>query len=155
MRKIQPENNLMQRISMLLIGVTTVFATTQASAGEFEPIFKTEVHMVSGGLSIHLPVVTQSDILNALNQAHVLLSQQKQDTKKIINESNRENNVVIAAIIPGGLLYLAYKRNKLANAKTSLTKINNELTTLNEDTVALYQPILKPANQPTLIAHLP
>ena len=140
---------------MIIIGLVTLFTSIQAGAEEAAQVFNTQTHIGSDGLAIQQPVISQTDILKTLTQAHFLLSQQGQDAQTIISENNSSQNMVIAAIMPGGLLYLAYQKNKVASAKTALTAINNELANLDKDAVTLYQPVYEPTRQPIIVARYP
>ena len=59
--------------------------------------------------------------------------------RSIIDEHDAGNNMIVAAIMPGGLFYLAYKQGKVETAKTELTQIENELSDLDDDAVTLYR----------------
>jgi len=140
---------------MLFIGMVSIFMTVQASAEEVKHVFKTQINIGSDGLAIQQPTISQTEILKTLTQAHHLLSQKGLDAEKIITENNASANIAIAAIMPGGLIYLAYKQSKLSGAKATLTEIKNELTNLDEDAMTLYRPVYKPSNQAILVARYP
>jgi len=155
MMKTQLHTKPSRLFLVLMIGLLGLLTNSQASAEEATQVFNTQTHISSDGLAIQQPMISQPDILKTLTQAHKLLSQQGQQAQKIINENDSGKNIVIAAIMPGGLLYLAYQKNKVASAKTTLTEVSNELANLDEDAVTLYQPVYEPARQPIVVARYP
>jgi len=155
MMKTKPHTKLTQLLPVIMIGLVTLLTSIQANAEQAEAVFNTQIHIGSDGLAIQQPVISQTEILKTLTQAHLLLSQQGQDAQTIIKENDNRKNMVIAAIMPGGLIYLAYQKNKVANAKTTLTTVNNELANLDKDAVTLYQPVYEPTRQPIIIARYP
>lgn len=154
MMKTQTQKTL-QQMAITLIGLLAVFMTLNVKADEKPAVFNTQIHIGSDGFAIQQPVISQTEILGSLTLAHRLLSKQSKNAKKIIRENDTSKNMTIAAFMPGGLIYLAYKQSKLSSAKTSLTKINSELAKLDEDAVSLYQPVYQPAHQTIIIARYP
>ena len=92
------------------------------------------------GLAVRLPAISQAELLATLNQAHHLLSKQERQAQQVIDKSSQGKDAVIAAVMPGGLLYYAYKQQKLSDAKNTLTEVASELDGLDVDAVTLYDP---------------
>ena len=155
MMKTQPQNRNSQRLLILLVGLVSLFSTFQANADERKLVFNTQIHIGSDGLAIQQPMISQTEILKTLTQAHQLLTKQGDDAQKIISENNSGTNMAVAAIMPGGLIYLAYKQSKLSGAESTLTDVKNELANLDKDAVTLYQPVYKPANKTIVVARYP
>jgi len=130
--------------------VLGLFISTQVAA-EQSNIYTTQIHIDSDGLAVQQPTISQTEILNTLTQAHRLLTAQGQEAELVVKENNLGGNMVVAAIMPGGLIYLAYQQSKLTNAKTTLTEVENELEDLDADAVTLYKPVY----QPIVVARYP
>jgi len=154
MMKTQPQTRQFRVLAILLVGILSIFSM-QASADERGAIYNTQIHIGSDGLAIQQPMISQTEILKTLTKAHLLLSKQSKKAEKIIAENNTGNNMAIAAILPGGLIYLAYKRSKVSSAKTELLDVNHQIALLDKDAVTLYQPVYQPAKQPFIVARYP
>jgi len=156
MRHIKLHTNLNHRlITHLFIGLLGLFISTQTIAEQSNDIYSTQIHIDADGLAVLQPSISQTEILNTLTQAHRLLTAKGFMAKAIIDEHDAGNNMIVAAIMPGGLLYLAYKQGKVENAKTELTHIEKELSHLDDDAVTLYKPVYQLAQQPIIIARYP
>ena len=156
MRHTKPQTNLNHRlITHLFIGLLGLFMSTHAIAEQTNDIYSTQIHIDNDGLAVLQPSISQTEILNTLTQAHRLLTAQGFMAKAIIDENDAGKNMIVAAIMPGGLLYLAYKQGKVENAKTELTHIENELSHLDDDAVTLYRQVYQPTRQPILVARYP
>ena len=149
----QTQRQINSFIGHLVIGLLGLLINAHAFAEQ--NIYTTQIHIASDGLAIQQPSISQTEILNTLTQAHRLLTAQGVMAKAIVEEHNSGKNMVVAAIMPGGLIYLAYKQGKFENAKTELTQIENELIHLDTDAVTLYKPVYQPTRQPILIARYP
>jgi len=130
--------------------VLSLFISTQVTADQSN-IYSTQIHIDSDGLAVQQPTISQTEILSTLTQAHRLLTAQGQKAKTVVTEHNTEGNMVVAAIMPGGLIYLAYQQSKLKNAQTTLTQVEDELEDLDADAVTLYKPVY----QPIVVARYP
>ena len=156
MMKMRKQENLTYRLlSGLFIAMAGMLMTVQANAEQTPDVYNTQVHIDSDGLAIQQPTISQTEILDTLTQAHRLLTQQGQEARTVVKEHNAGNNMVVAAIMPGGLIYLAYQQNKFENAQTELVDIENELEGLDTDAITLYKPVYQPARQPILVARYP
>ncbi|MCK4743003.1 MAG: hypothetical protein KAT25_04225 [Sulfuriflexus sp.] len=156
MRQTYRQTNLSYRMIIhLFIGLLGLLVSTHTIAGQSDNIYSTQIHIGSDGLAILQPSISQTEILDTLTQAHRLLTAQEVMAKAIVDEHDAGKDMIVAAIMPGGLLYLAYKKGKFENAKTELTQIENELTNLDTDAVTLYKPVYNTIHQPILIARYP
>lgn len=148
-------SSLARLITVLLFIILASFSTTSIVADEALPLYSTHIHISSDGLAIQQPIISQTEILHTLTQAHRLLSLKSKTAQSILAKESSGNNMILAAIIPGGLIYLAYQRNKIANAKVTLTEVESDLKNLDVDAVTLYQPVYIPLTQPILVARYP
>ena len=156
MRQTQRQTNLGHRVvTHLFIGLLGLLMSTHVIAEQSDNIYSTQIHIGSDGLAILQPSISQTEILDTLIQAHRLLTAQGVMAKAIVEEHDSGKNMIVAAIMPGGLIYLAYKQGKFENAKTELTQIETELEGLDTDAVTLYKPVYQPTRQPILIARYP
>jgi len=155
MMKTNSSRYLTGLLANFLFGLLVTFAATTIVAAEEKAIFNTQISIGNDGLAVQQPVISQTDILKTLTQAHRLLSVKNKQAQTIIAEDTSGKNMIMVAIIPGGLLYLAYQRSKVANAKIMLTNIKSELENLDIDAVSLYQPVYKPTGQTILVARYP
>jgi len=142
-------------LTRLLVAGLLGFLSFHAQAEQPSNIFKTQVHIDSDGLAIQQPIISQTEILQTLTQAHRLLSAQGQKAKTVVDEHNAEKNMVVAAIMPGGLIYLAYQQSKMDKAQITLANVANELEDLDADAVTLYKPVYNTIHQPILVARYP
>lgn len=142
MMQTPPQKMFFQRLTVLFIGLFSSLLTSQINAADEQQIFNTQIYLGSDGLGIQQPSISQTEILKTLSQAHLLLTQQGDDAQKTITENSVTGNIAMAAIIPGGLIYLAYKQSKISNAEAILTGIKNELLSLDRDAVTLYQVVV-------------
>lgn len=92
----------------------------------------------SDGLITHEPRISQTDLNDALIENKYLLNVQTNELKKFIakNDISAQTNIM-AAIMPGGLIYLAWKKTQLSNASDELETFENDLSALQADTIAL------------------
>lgn len=152
MKETQQHTHL---IAKLLLGLLGILMSVSATAEQTAHIYDTQVHIDRDGLAIQQPSISQTEILNTLTQAHHLLTAQGQQAKTIVAEYDSGSNMLVAAIMPGGLIYLAYQQNKFENAQTTLSRIENELTDLDTDAVALYRNVASTTRRPILVARYP
>jgi len=142
-------------LTRLLIAGLFGLLSVHAIAGQPANIYKTQVHIDSDGLAIQQPTISQTEILQTLTQAHRLLTAQGQKAKTVVDEHDSGKNMVVAAIMPGGLIYLAYQQSKIDSAQTTLTNVASELEDLDTDAVTLYKPVYNTIHQPILVARYP
>jgi len=150
MKQQQRQFSFTTQLIRPLFIVFGLFISTQVAADQYN-IYNTQIHIDSDGLAVQQPTISQTEILNTLTQAHRLLTDQGQKAKTVVTEHNTEGNMVVAAIMPGGLIYLAYQQSKLKAAETKLTQVENELEDLDADAVTLYKPVY----QPIVVARYP
>jgi len=156
MMKTRPYNKLLTRFTVVLIALLNLQAISHANASEANMnVYATQVSIASDGLAIQQPVISQTEILNTLTQAHRLLSEKGQAAKTVVEEHDAGKNMVVAAIMPGGLLYLAYQQSKVNTARETLSHVESELESLDTDAVTLYKPVYRPSNQPIIVARYP
>jgi len=155
MMNMRKQTSLVPYFFSLCLGMIALLISAPASAELTPHVYTTQVHVGSDGLAIQQPSISQTEILNTLTQAHRLLTAQGQKAKTVVTEHDTGNNIVVAAIMPGGLIYLAYQQNKLKNAQTTLANVENELESLDADAVTLYKPVYPPSHQPIVIARYP
>jgi hypothetical protein len=90
------------------------------------------------GLYIDLPSVDYNQLINLIRTSHVQLTQREQEITKYLDDNQMNSkDAVIAAILPGGLLYAAVRKNNLEQAKTRLAKVNEMMDDLSYDLLAM------------------
>jgi len=103
--------------------------------------YSLQTHIGADGLAIRIPTITQPELLATLNQAYALLSQQRRAARQVVSDRSKGDDAVIAAVMPGGLIYYAIQKQKLNQAKITLSKVKTELNSLDVDAVSLYDPV--------------
>ena len=129
--------------------------TPIASANE-QPLYELEMVTADDGITVGLPVIDRQQLNQALADARVLLTAENHRLEQYI-EDNRPstNGTVIALIMPGGLMYLAYRQGIVASAKSNLIEVQGELVEIKTDVVALYEPLEGPVYKKIVVARYP
>lgn len=90
------------------------------------------------GFSTVLPAVDQQLLVGQIRNLRVLLRQRQQElTEFVASNSLGTTDAVITAIMPGGLIYAAYKKGKLERARTELAMITDEMAALARDLLVM------------------
>lgn len=115
-----------------------------ANAADQPPLYELQMVMAADGLTIGMPVISHKQLNLALTDARGLLSAQA-DALALYIEDNRPsgNGTLMAIIIPGGLLYLAYRQGLVVNAESQLTDVQGDLVEIRYDVIALYEVVDK------------
>ena len=92
------------------------------------------------GFSVDLPAVDSNLLVEQVKSLLVLLKQRQQELTEFVDRNKLgTKDAVITAIMPGGLLYAAYKKNKLEQAKTELVRTTEEVAELAHDLLAMQE----------------
>jgi hypothetical protein len=96
-------------------------------------------HTVSAeGLYLDLPSVDYNHLIKEIRSTHAFNTLREQQISKYLDDKQMDSkDAVIAAIMPGGLLYAAVRKNNLAQAKTRLIEVNEVLDELSYDLLAM------------------
>jgi hypothetical protein len=85
-------------------------------------------------LLINLPAVDPTLLVEQVETHLVILKQQQQELTAFVDRSKLgTKDAMITAIMPGGLLYAAYKKSKLEQARTELSRITEEMGEMARD----------------------
>lgn len=100
-----------------------------------------ELHMVQrpDGLMTAEPRISQHELNKALVENHHLVKVRSQKLEDYIEENKiTAKTGVVAAIMPGGLIYLAVRKARLSEAGTRLESLQADVNKLPADHLALH-----------------
>jgi hypothetical protein len=103
-----------------------------------QPEYRQWTHTDDQGFTTCLPVLTNSQLLTQVEKLRQQLASEQRELAGFL-ESNRPTgkDALIVAIMPGGLLYAAYKLNKVQQAKRHLALVDDHLADFGRDLIAL------------------
>ena len=125
--------------------------STNASAAEHESLF--ELHNVEmyDGLVTAEPKISQQALNNALAETRYMIGIRSQRLEAFIDDNRiTANTGIMAAIMPGGLIYLALRKANLHEANVELENLQADKNDLQSDILALHK-----EQNPILIARFP
>jgi len=140
----------MRRISVCLATSIALFCTPFAvSAGTSAHTVVADVqqgdaagvHTTNGaGLSTILPAVDPDKLAGKIKALRTFLQQREEDLTEIVDNSRLgAKGTLLTAIMPGGLLYAAYKKSNLQRAKTELALTTALMDDLAPDLLAMQE----------------
>ena len=104
-----------------------------------------------GLLGVQLPGVDREELVDLIRSVRSQLILRKQVLVQIVEDSSlKGSNAVLAAIMPGGLLYAGFQKARHENARDELVRVNAAIEEYSSDILAM-QP--EPAS--VAIARLP
>lgn len=122
------------RIALLLL--TLPVFTVQADDFENVVSYQSDLLVISqgNGLVITLPVQTTDEVLRRVQGFSTELNSQKiQCAEDVENTRFKTKDAIITAIMPGGLLYAAIKKQRHTEAKDELNTVTAQLNGLESD----------------------
>jgi len=135
---------------ILRLGLLWAIGTT-ANAANQESLFDLHLVKMSDGLVTAEPRISQQELNNALTDCKHLISMRSQKLEEYIEENRiTAKTGVIAAIMPGGLIYLAVRKASLSDANDKLETLQLDMDDLQTDTLAL-----RVEQGPVLVARFP
>lgn len=135
---------------ILLPGLLWTIGMT-ANAADQEGLFELRLMKTNDGLVTAEPRISQQALNNALAESQHLISVRSQKLEEYIEENRiTAKTGVMAAIMPGGLVYLAIRKANLNNATGKLETLQADIDKLQTDTLALYV-----EQGPVLVARFP
>ena len=91
-----------------------------------------------GGFYIDLPAVNSSQLIGLIRAYRASLAHREQEIKRYLEENRLDvKDLLIAVILPGGLLYAAVRKGNLEQAKVELAEMNEDLDELSSDLLAM------------------
>lgn len=86
--------------------------------------------------------IPEVDIFSLTNNTEDLRKlyreQQNRLTQQVVDKEMNVGDVLISIILPGGLIYAGYKKQKLQQAKDHLLSITTEINDLSDDLIAIH-----------------
>ena len=105
----------------------------------------------SDGFVTNEPRISQAELNDALIENKYLLNVQTNELSIFIAENDISTQTnIMAAIMPGGLIYLAWKRTQLSHANEKLKSLQDDSDKLQSDVLAL-----RVVTNPILVARFP
>jgi len=123
------------RAVLLLLSLTVVF-TVQADGFENSVSYQSGWLFISqgDGLVINIPTQETHDVLSQVQKLSFELNVLKnQCAEDVENTQFKTKDAFIAAVMPGGLLYAAHKKQKHAQAKEDLKTVIAQVNGILED----------------------
>ncbi|WP_126453148.1 hypothetical protein [Sulfuriflexus mobilis] len=124
---------------------------TATAAAEREGLF--ELHMVrmADGLVTAEPKLSQQELDDALAECRHLIHARSHRLEDYIEENRiTAKTGIVAAVMPGGLIYLAVRKSQLNDANAKLENLQADMDNLQSDTLALHV-----EEAPILVARFP
>ena len=123
-------------ITTMPVSVCAETATTPVTADRhirnFAPIAN------DGGFYIDLPAVNSSQVIGLIRAYRASLTHREQAISRYLEENRLDvKDMLIAAILPGGLLYAAVRKGNLEQAKVELAEMSEDLDELSRDLLAM------------------
>ena len=135
---------------ILLLSLLWAVGTT-ANAADQEGLFDLRLMKMSDGLVTAEPSISQQELNNALTDCKHLINVRSQKLEEYIEENRiTAKTGVVAAIMPGGLVYLALRKASLNEASGKLETLQTDMNDLQTDTLALHV-----EEGPILVARFP
>ena len=135
---------------ILLLGLLWSVGTT-VNAADQEGLFELRLMKTSDGLVTAEPRISQQELNDALIENQHLIKVRSQKLEEYIEENKiTAKTGVVAAIMPGGLIYLAVRQAQLSSANTKLETLQADMGNLQSDTLALHV-----EQGPVLVARFP
>ena len=92
----------------------------------------------SNGLITNIPAAGQQELIESVNELKQSLADRKEQLVTTVQDRKfKQKDAWITAIIPGGMLYAAYRVASYNNAKTELTQVSYQIEELTQDVVML------------------
>ena len=90
------------------------------------------------GFYVALPVVDTDRLLERISAQRASLSQREQEVTEYLEDHQLgTRDVLIAVIMPGGLIYAAVRKGNLQQAQAELDQINAAMDELSRDLLAM------------------
>jgi len=136
----------MNKLLLPIIILCTVFALPTAHAEQPQVTAGTP-----GLLAIQLPAVDREELVDLVTTLRSRLILRKQELVQTVEDSHFEgSDAILAAILPGGLLYAGFQKARHEQAMEELDQVNAEIEQYSSDILAM-----QPGSSSIAIAHLP
>jgi hypothetical protein len=140
---------------ILLLGLLWTIGITASAAdrqGTLEPrLFELHTVKEHDGLVTAEPRISQKELNHVLAESKHLLSVRSHKLEEYIEENRITGKTgVMAAVMPGGLIYLAVRKARLSEANVKLENLKSDTRELQTDILALHE-----EESPLLIARFP
>lgn len=134
--KTQKSHALFHILSLSLLWAVS---TELVAAGREGP-FDLQMVQRPDGLMTAEPRISRHDLNQALVENHHLVNVRSQKLEDYIEENKiTARTGVLAAIMPGGLIYLAVRKSQLSSANSKLEGLQSDVKNLRTDHLALHE----------------
>ena len=90
------------------------------------------------GFYIDLPAVNYRQLIGLIRTYRTYLTDRKKEIARYLEEHRLDGkDVLITAILPGGLLYAAVRKGQLEQAKAELSEVSEDIAELSRDLLAM------------------
>ena len=92
----------------------------------------------AAGFYVALPAVDSTALIERISAHRALLAQRQQEIRRYLEDHQLDaRDMLITAIMPGGLFYAAARKGNLEQAETELAELTAVLDELSRDLVAM------------------
>jgi hypothetical protein len=136
----------MNKLLVSIVLLCTAFVLPTARAEQPQVTASTP-----GLLGVQLPGVDREELVDLIRSLRSQLILRKQVLVQIVEDSSLGgSNAILAAIMPGGLLYAGFQKARHENAKDELLRVNTAIEEYSSDILAM-----QPETTSVAIARLP
>jgi hypothetical protein len=115
-------------------------ASMSVTAAEREGLFELRTVKNHDGLVTAEPSISQQELNKALAESRHLISVRSHKLEEYIEENRiTAKTGIVAAVMPGGLIYLALRKAQLSNANVKLENLQTDMNELQSDILALHE----------------
>ena len=144
--QVSGDTSLMHRLYLYLAAVISIatlplsaLAETAADPATAEMQVRNLAPAANdGGFYIDLPAVNSKQLIGLVRAYRASLTHREQEITQYLEENRLDaKDMLIAVILPGGLLYAAVRKGKLEQAKVELAETTEDLDELSHDLLAM------------------
>lgn len=118
-------------------------ATSRSDAHQSTWTENRNLEAAETGLVYSLPVINQKQLASQIQDLSQQLRHRKADLSQRIEQNHfTATDAVIVAVVPGGLLYAAVKKQRTAQAERELSQVVSQLDSLAEFSERSQPPLL-------------
>jgi len=125
-------------ISISTMPVSALAETATDPATSDRQIPKLAPAANDGGFYTDLPAVNSNQLIGLIRAYRASLTHREQEIMQYLEENRLDaKDLLIAAILPGGLLYAAVRKGNLEQAKIELAEMSEDVDELSRDLLAM------------------
>ena len=136
----------MHRLYFYLAGLISILALPVAALAETPAIPATADTQIrsfapaanDAGFYVALPAVDSSELIELVSAYQASLTHRQQEIRRYLEDNQLDGkDMLIAVIMPGGLLYAAVRKGNLEQAQAELARLAADMDELSRDLVVM------------------